>query len=67
LIKEELLTNVVASCRKGQFYGMGYLDSDAIITVSNQIKEDIKPYKTNQYSTQLVLNYAKNILERLIF
>ena len=51
---------------KGQFYGMGYLDSDAIITVSNQIKEDIKPYKTNQYSTQLVLNYAKKYPRKVI-
>ncbi|MFV8353418.1 exonuclease domain-containing protein [Flavobacterium sp. XS2P14] len=51
---------------KGQFYGMGYLDSDAIITVSNQIKEHIKPYKTNQYSTQLVLNSAKKYPGKVI-
>ena len=52
---------------KGQFYGMGYLDSDVVITVSNNIKEHIKQYKPNQYSTQLVLNYAQKYPRKVVF
>ena len=51
---------------KGQFYGMGYLDFDVVITVSNQIKEHIKQYKPNRYSTQLVLNYAQKFPRKVI-
>lgn len=52
---------------KGQFYGMGYLDSHVVITVSNQIKEHIKQYKPNQYSTQLVLNHAQKYPRKVVF
>jgi DNA polymerase-3 subunit epsilon len=42
----------------GRFYGMGYIDSEVIISDLSQIK-DIMPYKTNQYIMQLIFSFAQ--------
>lgn len=43
----------------GHFFGMGYLDSDLVITDPSQVKEYITPCKSNQYIMQLIFSYAQ--------
>jgi len=44
---------------KGHFYGMGYLDSDLVITDPSQVKEYLTAYKSNQYIMQLLFSFAQ--------
>jgi DNA polymerase-3 subunit epsilon len=44
---------------EGNFYGMGYLDSDTVINDPSQVKEHVTPYKTNQYIMQLIFSFAQ--------
>jgi hypothetical protein len=50
----------------GRFYGMGYIDSEVIISDLSQIKEHIMPYKTNQYIMQLIFPLHRST-QRYIF
>lgn len=55
---------------KGHFYGMGYIAWDSIITAAEELKESLELFKSNQYSVQLILNYAdknprKVVLDKL--
>ncbi|MEZ7505945.1 exonuclease domain-containing protein [Flavobacterium sp. Arc2] len=43
----------------GHFYGMGYIASDIGFTDPSEIKDHVTPYKTNQYSVDLILAYAE--------
>lgn len=51
---------------KGHFYGMGYLDSDVVINNPVQVKEHITPYKTNEYSMQLIFSFAQKYPAKII-
>ena len=44
---------------KGHFYGMGYIASDIGFTDPSEIKDHVTPYKSNQYSVDLILAYAE--------
>ena len=44
---------------KGHFFGMGYLDADVMINNPIEIKEHITPFKTNEYSMQLIFSFAQ--------
>ncbi len=43
----------------GEFYGMGYIGTDVTISEPSEIKNYISRYRSNQYSMQLIHNYAK--------
>jgi len=43
----------------GHFYGMGYISSDIGITETSEIKNYIKPYRSNQYMMQLIYSYIQ--------
>ncbi|TDE05688.1 exonuclease domain-containing protein [Flavobacterium sandaracinum] len=43
----------------GHFFGMGYLDSDLVITDPSQVKEYVTPCKSNQYIMQLIFSHAQ--------
>lgn len=42
----------------GHFYGMGYISSDIGITEPSEIKEYVRPYRSNDYIMQLIYSYA---------
>lgn len=44
---------------KGHFYGMGYLDNDAVIHNAAQVREYVTPFKSNQYIMQLLFSFAQ--------
>ena len=44
---------------KGHFYGMGYLDSDLVISHPAQVKEYLTPFKSNEYIMQLLFSFAQ--------
>lgn len=44
---------------KGHFYGMGYIPSDVGITEAHEIKNYVKPYRSNQYIMQLIYSYIQ--------
>lgn len=52
---------------KGNFYGMGYLPQDAVITEAASLKNYIIPHKSTQYMTQLVSNFAVKYPSRVTF
>ena len=43
----------------GHFYGMGYIASDIGFTDPSEIKDHVTPYKSNQYTVDLILAYAE--------
>lgn len=44
---------------KGDFYGMGYFATDTGFSELSQVKECVTPYKSSQYTTQLIHSYAE--------
>jgi len=44
---------------KGDFYGMGYFASDIGFANPLEIRDHITPYKSNQYSMQLIYSFAE--------
>ena len=51
---------------KGHFYGMGYLDNDAVINNPVQVKEYVTPFKSNQYIMQLLFSFAQKYPAKVI-
>ncbi|MBY0486381.1 MAG: GIY-YIG nuclease family protein [Flavobacteriaceae bacterium] len=43
----------------GQFYGMGYIASDIVITHISEIKDYVTPYRSSNYIMQLIYAYAE--------
>lgn len=55
-------TNDERSCiwvEKGHFYGMGYLDIETGINDFSEIKEQLTPYASSQYISQLLYVFAQ--------
>ncbi|WP_317174735.1 hypothetical protein [Flavobacterium sp. HJJ] len=50
---------------KGQFYGMGYMASDAGFTNPSEIRDFVLRYQDNHYMMQLILNYAEKYPSRV--
>lgn len=44
---------------KGDFYGMGYLDSSLGFTDIHELKEHLTPYRSNGYIMQLIESFAE--------
>ena len=51
----------------GHFYGMGYIASDIGFNDSSEIKDHVTPYKSNQYSVDLILAYAEKYPSKVHF
>ena len=43
---------------KGHFYGMGYIEKSETIFELSDLKNFLTPYKSNNYTSQLISNYA---------
>lgn len=52
---------------KGHFYGMGYLDTDTGISDWSQIKEQLTPFASNQYITELLFAFVKKYPSKVSF
>lgn len=52
---------------KGHFYGMGYFPSDIGFTDMDQIKDYMKPYKSNQYIMNLIQVHIQKHPNKVIF
>ena len=52
---------------KGHFYGMGYIASDIGFKDPCEIKDHVTPYKSNQYSVDLILAYAEKYPSKVLF
>lgn len=51
---------------EGQFYGMGYIPAEAVITRTEEIKEYITRYKSNEYIMQLIHSYATKHTHKVV-
>ncbi len=51
----------------GQFYGMGYISDDTIITQPEDLKDKVIPYKENLYIRNLVNGYAARYPEKVTY
>jgi DNA polymerase III subunit epsilon len=51
---------------KGNFYGMGYVDTDQPLNDLELVKSQLQQYPCNDYIRNLVLNYTSNHPERII-
>ena len=51
----------------GHFYGMGYINSDVGFTEPSEVREHLTPYKSNQYMTHLIYNYAEKHPGKIAF
>ncbi len=52
---------------EGDFYGMGYIDSDIQATKPEELKDQVTRYPSNQYIMQLVLRFAKKFPDKVIY
>jgi len=51
----------------GHFYGMGYISRDIAINDSEEVKNYVTPYKSNQYIDQLIFAYAEKYPRKVFF
>ena len=51
----------------GHFYGMGYISRDVAINDSDEVKNYVTPYKSNQYIDQLIFAYAEKYPRKVFF
>ncbi|UPZ17709.1 exonuclease domain-containing protein [Flavobacterium humidisoli] len=51
----------------GHFHGMGYIPRDVAINDSDEVKNYVTPYKSNQYIEQLIFAYAEKHPRKIFF